>query len=74
MTAILIRYPDGTEQEQELAGQLTVGNRVKYGSRCGASASTRNMGAQLCMMRAYIADRYGTAARALSFHRSHGWY
>ena len=25
MAAIVIRYPDGTEQEQELAGQLTVG-------------------------------------------------
>ena len=25
MAAIVIRFPDGTEQEQELAGQLTVG-------------------------------------------------
>ena len=55
-------------------GQLTVGNRVKYGSRCGSGASTTSRPAQLCMLRSYIRDRYGSAARALAFHRRHGWY
>ena len=55
-------------------GQLLSGNRAQYAPRCGTSASTRNPGGQLCMMRAYINDRYGSAARALAFRRSHGWY
>ena len=55
-------------------GQLTIGNRVKYGSRCGSGASTTSRPAQMCMLRSYIRDRYGSAARALAFHRRHGWY
>ncbi len=55
-------------------GQLLAGNRVKYAPRCGAAARSIDYGAQLCMMRAYIYDRYGSAARALAFRRSHGFY
>ena len=55
-------------------GQLLAGNRVKYAPRCGVGARSIDYGAQLCMMRAYIDDRYGSAARALAFRRSHGFY
>ena len=55
-------------------GQLLSGNRVKYAARCSTNAWTLEYTAQLCMMRAYIDDRYGSAARALAFRRSHGWY
>ena len=55
-------------------GQLLAGNRLKYAPRCGTTAWTANVGAQLCMMRAYIQDRYGSASRALAFRKRHGFY
>jgi hypothetical protein len=55
-------------------GQLLQSNRQAYGRQLGFDPNTTDYGQQLQMMRAYIADRYGTAQAAMAFWQSHGWY
>ena len=55
-------------------GQLLLANRIHYGRQFGYSAGTTDYNQQLAMMRAYIADRYGSAEAAKAFWQSHGYY
>jgi len=52
-------------------GQLLLGNRILY---LGESYATTDCGRQLWAFRAYVRDRYGTAARAKAFWQANGWY
>ncbi len=52
-------------------GQLLLGNRILY---LGQSYATTDCGRQLWAFRAYVRDRYGTAARAKAFWQANGWY
>jgi septal ring factor EnvC (AmiA/AmiB activator) len=52
-------------------GQLLLGNRILY---LGQDYATTNCGRQLWAFRAYVRDRYGTAARAKAFWQANGWY
>jgi septal ring factor EnvC (AmiA/AmiB activator) len=52
-------------------GQLLLGNRILY---LGEDYATTDCGRQLWAFRAYVRDRYGTAARAKAFWQAHGWY
>ena len=55
-------------------GQLLSGNRRLYAEQCNTSPVTLDANDSMCLMRAYIADRYGSAGRALSFRQRNGWY
>jgi septal ring factor EnvC (AmiA/AmiB activator) len=52
-------------------GQLLLGNRILY---LGQDYATVDCGRQLWAFRAYVRDRYGTAARAKAFWQANGWY
>jgi septal ring factor EnvC (AmiA/AmiB activator) len=52
-------------------GQLLLGNRILY---LGRYYATTDCGRQLWAFRAYVRDRYGTAARAKAFWQANGWY
>ncbi|MGH2816500.1 MAG: hypothetical protein ACRDLC_15230, partial [Actinomycetota bacterium] len=52
-------------------GQLLLGNRILY---LGEAYATTDCGRQLWAFRAYVRDRYGTAARAKAFWQANGWY
>jgi septal ring factor EnvC (AmiA/AmiB activator) len=52
-------------------GQLLLGNRILY---LGRDYATTDCGRQLWAFRAYVHDRYGTAARARAFWQANGWY
>jgi septal ring factor EnvC (AmiA/AmiB activator) len=52
-------------------GQLLLGNRILY---LGQGYATTDCGRQLWAFRAYVRDRYGTAARAKAFWQANGWY
>ena len=52
-------------------GQLLLGNRILY---LGRHYATTDCGRQLWAFRAYVSDRYGTAARAKAFWQANGWY
>ncbi|HJW62809.1 MAG TPA: hypothetical protein VJ849_04870, partial [Actinomycetes bacterium] len=52
-------------------GQLLLGNRILY---LGQEYATVDCGRQLWAFRAYVRDRYGTAARAKAFWQANGWY
>jgi septal ring factor EnvC (AmiA/AmiB activator) len=52
-------------------GQLLLGNRILY---LGRDYATTDCGRQLWAFRAYVRDRYGTAARAKAFWQANGWY
>jgi septal ring factor EnvC (AmiA/AmiB activator) len=52
-------------------GQLLLGNRILY---LGRDYATTDCGRQLWAFRAYVHDRYGTAARAKAFWQTNGWY
>ena len=52
-------------------GQLLLGNRILY---LGRHYATTDCGRQLWAFRAYVRDRYGTAARAKAFWQANGWY
>ncbi len=52
-------------------GQLLLGNRILY---LGQDYATTDCGRQLWAFRAYVRDRYGTAARAKAFWQANGWY
>lgn len=52
-------------------GQLLLGNRILY---LGQAYATTDCGGQLGAFRAYVRDRYGTAARAKAFWQANGWY
>ena len=52
-------------------GQLLLGNRILY---LGRGYATTDCGRQLWAFRAYVRDRYGTAARARAFWQANGWY
>jgi hypothetical protein len=52
-------------------GQLLLGNRILY---LGSAYATTDCGRQLGAFRAYVRDRYGTAANAQAFWQAHGWY
>jgi septal ring factor EnvC (AmiA/AmiB activator) len=52
-------------------GQLLLGNRILY---LGQAYATTDCGRQLWAFRAYLRDRYGTAARAKAFWQANGWY
>jgi septal ring factor EnvC (AmiA/AmiB activator) len=52
-------------------GQLLLGNRILY---LGPAYATTDCGRQLGAFRAYVGDRYGTAARAKAFWQANGWY
>lgn len=48
--------------------------RHKYGKLVGVEPNTDNPYKQIKMFRKYIADRYGTAEKALEFHHIAGFY
>jgi hypothetical protein len=48
-----------------------LGNRILY---LGHHYATTDCGRQLWAFRAYVHDRYGTAARAKAFWQANGWY
>ena len=52
-------------------GQLLLGNRILY---LGRQYATTDCGRQLWAFRAYVRDRYTTAARARAFWQANGWY
>jgi septal ring factor EnvC (AmiA/AmiB activator) len=52
-------------------GQLLLGNRILY---LGRHYATTDCGRQLWAFRAYVRDRYGTAAQAKAFWQANGWY
>jgi septal ring factor EnvC (AmiA/AmiB activator) len=52
-------------------GQLLLGNRILY---LGRGYATTDCGRQLWAFRAYVRDRYGTAARARALWQANGWY
>ena len=52
-------------------GQLLLGNRILY---LGQDYATVDCGRQLWAFRAYVHDRYGSAARAKAFWQANGWY
>jgi hypothetical protein len=52
-------------------GQLLLGNRILY---LGQAYATTDCGRPLGAFRAYVRDRYGTAARAKAFWQANGWY
>jgi hypothetical protein len=52
-------------------GQLLLGNRILY---LGQDYATVDCGRQLWAFRAYVRDRYGSAARAKAFWQANGWY
>jgi hypothetical protein len=52
-------------------GQLLLGNRLLD---LGQDYATTECGRQLWAFRAYVRDRYGTAARAKAFWQANGWY
>jgi septal ring factor EnvC (AmiA/AmiB activator) len=52
-------------------GQLLLGNRILY---LGNQYATTDCGRQLWAFRAYVRDRYGSAARAKAFWQANGWY
>jgi hypothetical protein len=52
-------------------GQLLIANRRHY---LGANANTTDPTLQLQAFRGYVKDRYGTAAKAEAFWKSHHWY
>jgi septal ring factor EnvC (AmiA/AmiB activator) len=52
-------------------GQLLLGNRILY---LGNDYDTIDCGKQLFAFRAYVRDRYGTAAAAQAFWQANGWY
>jgi septal ring factor EnvC (AmiA/AmiB activator) len=52
-------------------GQLLLGNRILY---LGRDYATTDCARQLWAFRAYVGDRYGTAARAKAFWQANGWY
>ena len=51
--------------------QLLLGNRILY---LGVDYATIDCGKQLFAFRAYVRDRYGTAAAAQAFWQANGWY
>lgn len=55
-------------------GQITLSNRETYGKRLGIDPNTLDPNEQLTMMREYIKDRYGSAQKAVAFHKKNGWY
>ena len=48
--------------------------RVKYGAKVGVDPNTTDINEQIGMFRVYVEERYGTAERALAFHKSNGYY
>jgi septal ring factor EnvC (AmiA/AmiB activator) len=52
-------------------GQLLLGNRILY---LGRQYATSDCGRQLWAFRAYVRDRYGSAATAQAFWQANGWY
>ena len=52
-------------------GQLLLGNRILY---LGQQYTTSDCGRQLWAFRAYVRDRYGSAATAKAFWQANGWY
>lgn len=52
-------------------GQLLVANRKAL---MGANYASTDCGAQIDAFAKYTKGRYGSYDRALSFHKSHGWY
>jgi septal ring factor EnvC (AmiA/AmiB activator) len=52
-------------------GQLLLGNRILY---LGTDYATIDCGKQMFAFRAYVHDRYGTAAAAQAFWQANGWY
>jgi hypothetical protein len=57
-------------------GQLTLGNRIKYGKQLSINPNTVDEIEQVKIFRAYTADRYGTAEEALKFRleNNRNWY
>lgn len=55
-------------------GQLLWANRVRYAPGCNTTPITQIKADQLCMMRAYIAESYGTAENAWAVWQRKGWY
>ena len=54
--------------------QMIDSNKVYYGHKLGIYPYTSSKELQIELGRAYIADRYGTAEAALTFHNLHGHY
>jgi hypothetical protein len=52
-------------------GQLLVANRKAL---MGSNYASTNCGDQINAFSKYTLGRYGSYGKALSFHKSHGWY
>lgn len=55
-------------------GQLLYPTRRMYAKVCDTTPNTNNVADQMCMMSAYIDDRYGSDERALAFWKRNKWY
>ena len=55
-------------------GQLTDAIRARIAAQLRVGQLSADPCIQLRMMRAYIAERYGSAAAAVAFWQTHGWY
>lgn len=55
-------------------GQLLISTRRVYSKFCNGDPHTLDTEEQMCMMSAYIDDRYGSDDRALNWHRRYNWY
>lgn len=55
-------------------GQLLYSTRIRYAKYCNYDPHTLDIEDQMCMMSAYIDDRYGSDERALNWHRRYNWY
>jgi len=48
--------------------------RVKYAAKIGVHPNTTDVHEQIGMFRVYVQDRYGTAEKALAYHKANGYY
>jgi len=55
-------------------GQLLVSNRIKHAEKIGVEPDTTDEAEQIGLFRSYVAERYGTAEKALNFRSKKGWY
>jgi hypothetical protein len=55
-------------------GQLNNNARKTYGDKVGCDPNTTNPDQQVQMFRAYVADRYGSAEKAMQHHKKNNWY
>lgn len=55
--------------------QALLATRRRYVRRCGSTNPwTTDVHVQMCILRSYVRDRYGSTGAALTARRTKGWY